>query len=35
MLFFKDVLETIAGNSFFKKVINYKNHNLPRENSQQ
>ena len=32
MLFFKDVLETVAGNSFFEKLINYKNH---KKNSQQ
>ena len=34
MLFFKDVLETAAGNSFFEKLINYKNHKLLPENSQ-
>lgn len=34
MLFFKDVLETVAGNSFFEKLINYKNHKLLPENSQ-
>lgn len=32
MLVFKDVLETVAGNSFFEKLINYKNH---EKNSQQ
>lgn len=32
MLFFKDVLETVAGNSFFEKLINFKNY---EKNSQQ